>query len=85
MMILLSKQDQPEISQSVVEELQKRVSMAEATIGYKEKENIALREQAQQYEARLMEYEGKMKSMEDMWQKQMASLQVSFFLAFSDK
>lgn len=63
---------------SVVEELQRRVSMAEANLGKKEKENAALREQVQGFEARRLEYEAKMKSMEDMWQKQMVSLQVSF-------
>ncbi|KAI3466158.1 hypothetical protein Pfo_022821 [Paulownia fortunei] len=67
----------PEMLPSVVEELQKRVLMAEATLGHKEKENAALREQVQQYEARWSEYEAKMKSMEEMWQKQMASLQMS--------
>ena len=58
-------------------DLQKRVVEAEATIGKKEEENVALRDQVKQFEARRLEYEAKMKSMEDMWQKQMASLQVS--------
>lgn len=69
----------PEMLPSVIEELQKRVSLAEETIEHKEKENLALREQVQQSEARWLEYESKMKSMEEMWQKQMASLQVSFY------
>ncbi|KAL0320708.1 UNVERIFIED_CONTAM: Myosin-2 [Sesamum radiatum] len=67
----------PETLHSVVDELQKRVLMAEATLEQKEKENAALREQVQQFEARWPEYEAKMKSMEEMWQKQMASLQMS--------
>ncbi|KAK4387036.1 Myosin-2 [Sesamum angolense] len=67
----------PETLCSVVDELQKRVLMAEATLEQKEKENAALREQVQQFEARWPEYETKMKSMEEMWQKQMASLQIS--------
>ncbi|KAL0328513.1 UNVERIFIED_CONTAM: Myosin-2 [Sesamum calycinum] len=67
----------PETLCSVVDELQKRVLMAEATLEQKEKENAALREQVQQFEARWPEYETKMKSMEEMWQKQMASLQMS--------
>ncbi|PIN19625.1 Myosin ATPase [Handroanthus impetiginosus] len=71
----------PEMLPLVVEELQKRVLMQEATIGRKEKENAALREQVQQYEARWSEYEAKMKSMEEMWQKQMASLQMSLAAA----
>lgn len=58
-------------------ELQKRVLEAEATIEKKEGENAAMREQVKQFESRRLEYEAKMKSMEDMWQKQMASLQVS--------
>ena len=53
--------------------------MAEANLGKKETENAALREQVQEFEVRWLEYEGKMKAMEDTWQKQMASLQVSFY------
>ncbi|GFP78572.1 myosin-2 [Phtheirospermum japonicum] len=71
------KDQPPQVSSSVVEELQKRVLMAEATLDHKEKENAALREQMQQFEARWPEYEAKMKSMEEMWQKQIASLQMS--------
>ncbi|KAK6157434.1 hypothetical protein DH2020_011682 [Rehmannia glutinosa] len=71
----------PEMLPSIVEELQKRVLMAEVTIGRKEKENVALREQVQQYEARWSEYDSKMKSMEETWQKQMASLQMSLAAA----
>ncbi|KAL3508613.1 hypothetical protein ACH5RR_028014 [Cinchona calisaya] len=66
---------------SVVEELQRRVLMAEADLGKKEKENAALREQVQEFEARWLDYEAKMKSMEDTWQKQMASLQMSLAAA----
>ncbi|PSR96336.1 Myosin-2 like [Actinidia chinensis var. chinensis] len=62
---------------SVLEELQRRVSKAEGTLGQKEQENAALREQLQQYETKWSEYESKMTSMEEMWQKQMASLQMS--------
>ncbi|KAE8681064.1 myosin-2-like isoform X6 [Hibiscus syriacus] len=64
----------------VMAELQRRVLKAEATLGQKEQENH-LREQLQQYEAKRLDYEGKMKSMEDMWQKQMASLQTSLAAA----
>ncbi|XP_020554045.1 myosin-2 isoform X1 [Sesamum indicum] len=71
----------PEMLPSVVEELHKRVVMAEAALGRKERENAALREQVQQFEARWLEYESKMKSMEEMWQKQMASLQMSLAAA----
>lgn len=60
-----------------MDELQRRVLVAETTLEKKEQENAALRDQVQQYEARWAEYEGKMKLMEDMWQKQTTSLQVS--------
>ncbi|XP_027170682.1 myosin-2 isoform X1 [Coffea eugenioides] len=66
---------------SVVEELQRRVLMAEVNLGKKETENAALREQVQEFEVRWLEYEAKMKAMEDTWQKQMASLQVSLAAA----
>ncbi|XP_057790720.1 myosin-2-like [Salvia miltiorrhiza] len=72
---------QPERLSLVVEELQKRVSLAEATFGQKETENMALREQLVQYEARWSEYEAKMKSMEEIWQKQITSLQMSLAAA----
>lgn len=65
-----------ELPSSLVE-LQRRVLKAESTLEQKEEENAALREQLQQYETRWSDYEAKMKSMEEMWQKQMASLQVS--------
>ncbi|KAG8386266.1 hypothetical protein BUALT_Bualt03G0131200 [Buddleja alternifolia] len=71
----------PEMLPSIIEELQKRVLMTEASLGKKEKENTALREQLQQSQARWSEYEAKMKSVEDMWQKQMASLQMSLAAA----
>lgn len=63
---------------SALKELQQRVIKAEETLEQKEEENAALREQVQQFETRWSEYEAKMKSMEEMWQKQMSSLQVSF-------
>ncbi|KAE8676979.1 Myosin-2 [Hibiscus syriacus] len=66
---------------SVMAELQRRVLKAEATLGQKEQENTALCDQLQQYEVKMLDYEAKMKSMEDMWQKQMASLQTSLAAA----
>ncbi|XP_047971824.1 myosin-2-like [Salvia hispanica] len=75
------KDPQQETLSLVVEELQKRVSMAEATLGQKETENMGLREQVVQYEARWSEYEAKVKSMEEMWQKQITSLQMSLAAA----
>ncbi|KAM7492624.1 hypothetical protein LguiA_035545 [Lonicera macranthoides] len=65
-------QNQP----SGMEELQRRVLKAE-------EENAALREQVCQLEAQRAEHEVKMKLMEEMWQKQISSLQTS--LAASKK
>ncbi|XP_042064590.1 myosin-2-like isoform X1 [Salvia splendens] len=76
-----SKQSFVEELSMVVEELRKRVLVAEATVGQKETENMGLREQVVQYEARWSEYECKMKSMEEMWQKQITSLQMSLAAA----
>lgn len=52
--------------------------MAKVTLGQKENEIEVLRVQVQQFEARWSEYDGKMKSMEEMWQTQISSLQVSY-------
>ncbi|THG22940.1 hypothetical protein TEA_019557 [Camellia sinensis var. sinensis] len=68
---------QAPVPPSVLQELQRRVAKAEATLGQKEQENAALREQLEQDKARWSEYETKMKSMEAMWQKEMMSLQVN--------
>lgn len=76
-------QEQIDIQTSILAELQKRVVKAEATIGQKEEENAALQEQLQQYEKRWSDYEGKMKAMEEMWQMQMLSLQVSLLVNFN--
>lgn len=62
---------------SALAELQKRVYKAEAIVEQKEEENTELWEQLKQSERKRIEYELKMKSMEETWQKQMASLQVS--------
>jgi len=62
-----------------VEDLQRRVLRAEAALKIKEEENITLKQQMQQYETRWSDYEAKMKSMEEMWQKQMTSLQVGLY------
>ena len=62
-----------------MEDLQRRVLRAEAALKIKEEENITLKQQMQQYETRWSDYEAKMKSMEEMWQKQMTSLQVGLY------
>ncbi|XP_074311049.1 myosin-2-like [Silene latifolia] len=62
---------------NALEELQRRVERAEEIAAQREEENAALRTQIQQYDKRWSEYETKMRSMEDMWQKQIVSLQMS--------
>ncbi|XP_042021449.1 myosin-2-like isoform X3 [Salvia splendens] len=62
-------------------ELQKRLVIAEMTLVKKERENAVLREKLQQYEAKRLECESKMKSMEEMLHNQMASLQMSLAAA----
>ncbi|GAB2275306.1 Myosin-1 [Dionaea muscipula] len=62
-------------------ELQRRVLKAEAGLRQKEEENEILQQRLRQYENRWSEYELKMKSMEEVWQKQMRSLQSSLSLA----
>lgn len=71
---------QEQVRRMPLKELQQRVMKAQETIEQKEEENAALREQLQQFETRWLDYEAKMKSMEETWQKQMASLQVSFYV-----
>lgn len=62
-------------------ELQRRAVMAEKALREKEEDNALLRQRLQHYEARWMEYEAKMSSMEEVWQKQMSSLQISLAAA----
>ncbi|KAL4335923.1 hypothetical protein GQ457_07G014070 [Hibiscus cannabinus] len=77
----IPNEQQIQVLPSVMAELQRRVLKAEATLGQKEQENATLREQLQKSEARWLDYEAKMKTMEEMWQKQMASLQTSLTAA----
>ncbi|GKV42526.1 hypothetical protein SLEP1_g49919 [Rubroshorea leprosula] len=77
----LPQEQKIQVLPSVWAELQRRVIKAEGSLGQKEEENNALRQQLQQYETRWLEYDVKMKSMEGMWQKQMSSLQVSLTAA----
>ncbi|XP_059283705.1 myosin-2 [Lycium ferocissimum] len=70
-----------EILPSVVEDLERRVLKAEATLEQKEKENAALKKQVNQFEAQCLEYEAKMRSMEEMWQNKITSLQASLAAA----
>ena len=65
--------------QPVITELQGRISKAEAALQDKEEENVMLKQQLEQYEKKWSEYEGKMKSMEEAWKRQLSSLQVVIF------
>lgn len=69
------------VSPSFLAELQSRVLVAEAALREKEEDNAILRQRLNHYEARWSEYESKMSSMEEMWQKQMSSLQLSLAAA----
>ncbi|KAH0850359.1 hypothetical protein HID58_095601 [Brassica napus] len=73
--------DEVLVKASVLSELQRRVLKSEAALREKEEENDILRQRLQQYDNRWSEYETKMKSMEEIWQKQMRSLQSSLSIA----
>ncbi|KAK4750301.1 hypothetical protein SAY87_027750 [Trapa incisa] len=69
------------VKASFLAELQCRVLKSETALRRKEEENDILKQRLQQYDSRWLEYETKMKSMEQMWQKQMRSLQSSLSIA----
>jgi myosin-5 len=69
------------VQASYLAELQRRVLEAEAALREKEDDNLLLQQRLHQYESRWSEYEAKMNSMEEMWQKQMVSLQLSLVAA----
>ncbi|XP_073040750.1 myosin-1-like isoform X1 [Primulina eburnea] len=78
------KGNEPEevlVKSSFLAEMQRRVLRAEASLRVKEEENDILHQRLQQYENRWSEYELKMRSMEEVWQKQMRSLQSSLSIA----
>ncbi|KAK1391255.1 Myosin-2 [Heracleum sosnowskyi] len=62
---------------SAVQVLQKRVLEAEAVIRKQEQEKTALRVQVEQHESRLLEYQAKVREMEEMWEAKITSLQTS--------
>ncbi|XP_047340791.1 myosin-2-like [Impatiens glandulifera] len=62
---------------SVLEDLEARVSEAGKIAEQKECENVALRKQFQQSEAKWLEYKAKIKLMEETWKRKMVSMQVS--------
>ncbi|KHF99826.1 Unconventional myosin-Va [Gossypium arboreum] len=76
-----NESDEVMVKGSFLAELQRRVLRAEAALREKEEENDILHQRLQQYESRWSEYELKMKSMEEVWQKQMRSLQSSLSIA----
>lgn len=65
-----------------MEDLQRQVLKSEAALRIKEEETLTLKQQIHQYETRWSDYEMKMRSMEEMWQKQMTSLQVGLFVSY---
>ncbi|KAG5077339.1 hypothetical protein JHK82_056034 [Glycine max] len=79
--IKTNESDEVLVKSSFLAELQRRVLKAEASLREKEEENDILHQRLQQYENRWSEYELKMKSMEEVWQKQMRSLQSSLSIA----
>ncbi|XP_039038113.1 myosin-1-like [Hibiscus syriacus] len=76
-----NESDEVLVKSSFLAELQRRVLRAEAGLREKEEENDILHQRLQQYDIRWSEYEQKMKSMEEVWQKQMRSLQSSLSIA----
>lgn len=75
------REDAEVLRPSVSGELRKRILQAEAALRHKEEENVSLQHQLQQYETRWSEYEAKMKSLEQTWQTQLTSLQMSLAAA----
>ncbi|KAL1135171.1 hypothetical protein V6Z11_A12G156300, partial [Gossypium hirsutum] len=76
-----NESDEVLVKSSFLSEVQRRVLKAEAVLREKEEENDILHQRLQQYESRWSEYEVKMKSMEEVWQKQMRSLESSLSIA----
>ncbi|XP_078166970.1 myosin-1-like [Carex rostrata] len=79
--VQLTESNETPINQPVLAELQRRMLKAEAALREKEEENDLLHQRLTQYEGRWSEYEHKMRSMEEVWQKQMRSLQSSLSIA----
>ncbi|XXG71364.1 hypothetical protein AAC387_Pa07g0636 [Persea americana] len=82
--VLLTKDSQTGQSQllpSVLAELQRQVMKAEAALRQKDRENATLHLELQKYETRWLEYDTKMKSMEEKWKRQFTSLQMSITAA----
>ncbi|CAN6927637.1 unnamed protein product [Brassica oleracea] len=76
-----NESDEVLVKASVISELQRWVLKSKVALREKEEENDILRQRLQQYDNRWSEYETNMKSMEQIWQKQMRSLQSSLSIA----
>ncbi|ONK60846.1 uncharacterized protein A4U43_C08F23330 [Asparagus officinalis] len=70
-----------QLADVVDEDLQRRVLKAEAALKIKEEENLTLKQELQLYETKWSDYKAKIKSMEELWQKQVTSLQMSLAAA----
>ncbi|KAL4575563.1 hypothetical protein LXL04_022410 [Taraxacum kok-saghyz] len=73
--------DEVMVNKTFLAELQRRVLKAEVGLREKDEERDMLLQRIQQYETRWSDYEQKMNSMEELWQKQMTSLQSSLAAA----
>lgn len=60
----------------VVEELERKAAEVEAQLRRKEEENAALKRRIESYHIRWLEYEIRIKSLEEAFHEQMATLQV---------
>ncbi|KAI3816405.1 hypothetical protein L1987_16099 [Smallanthus sonchifolius] len=76
-----SRKDDVVVNSAYLADLQRRVLKSEIGLREKEEENEMLLQRIQQYNNRWSDYEQKMKSLEELWQKQMNSLQSSLTLA----
>ncbi|GFQ02214.1 myosin-1 [Phtheirospermum japonicum] len=76
-----NESEQVLVNSSFLADLQRRVLRGESALRDKDEENDILRQRLQQFENRWSEYEQKMKSMEETWQKQMRSLQSRLSIA----
>lgn len=62
-------------------ELQQRAVVAEKALREKEEDNVLLRQKLENYDKQWEEYKAKVSEMEETWQKQMSSLQLSLVAA----
>jgi hypothetical protein len=65
-----------DVSLVVVEELERKAAEVEAQLRRKEEENAALKRRLESYHIRWLEYEIRIKSLEEAFHEQMATLQL---------